>query len=216
MARLTTTTLKSGLDELASRDPDIARALGRTGYPKLRRGPTGFPTLLRIICDQQLSTASAAAIWGRVETLVDPLTPDSFMATGDQELRAAGLSRQKVLYGRHLADSIVSGALQLDRLGRMDDDAAAEELIKIKGIGRWTADIYLLFALGRRDILPVDDLALVVAAQHLKGMEERPSRKAISDSRQAVSELWPIATSQMGCWRVLTQLRKSRRWSSLL
>jgi DNA-3-methyladenine glycosylase II len=142
----------------------------------LRRRKPGFETLLRAIVAQQVSVAAAKAIWGRVQTTVDPLEPARFLKASDAALRAAGLSRQKIAYGRGLAADIVSGRVRLDRLGRMSDADAIEELIKLKGIGRWSAEVYLLFAHGRADMWPVDDVGLMAGMQRVKRLELRPDR----------------------------------------
>ena len=177
MTRLTATSLKAGLDEIAGADPDVADALARFGYPALRKRKPGFPTLLRAIVGQQVSVAAASAIWSRIEAALDPLTPEAFLALDDDGLRALGLSRQKMAYGRDLASRVTSGEVRLPRMARLDDEDAIAELIRVKGIGRWTAEVYLLFAHGRRDVWPVDDLALVVGLQRLKRLRKRPDRK---------------------------------------
>jgi DNA-3-methyladenine glycosylase II len=128
-----------------------------------------------------VSIHAAAAIWSRLEAIAEPFEAETFRALSDEDLRAAGLSRQKISYGRSLADLVATGEVKLHRLPRMADEEAVAELTKIKGIGQWTAEIYLLFALGRPDVWPVDDLALMVGAQHIKGLPERPDRKAMLD-----------------------------------
>ncbi len=135
----------------------------------------GFSTLLHIILEQQVSLASARAAHTRLIDLASPLTPQRFLELDDVALKAAGFSRQKTGYGRNLARAIVEGSLDLDALGSMDDAAVRSELVKIKGIGRWTADIYLLMVLRRPDIWPVGDLALAVAAQKVKRLRSRPA-----------------------------------------
>jgi DNA-3-methyladenine glycosylase II len=174
--RISKATLKLGLDELAGRDPDIARVYAEVGLPPTRRRPADFATLLGIICAQQLSRASADAILGRLNGAARPLEPATFLALDDQTLRRIGFSRQKIAYGRALAADIAEGRLDLGRLGRLDDEAAITELTKVKGIGRWSAEVYLMFALGRADLWPVDDLAVVTALGRFKGLPERPTR----------------------------------------
>lgn len=186
MTRLTHQSLRDGLEEVAGVDPDVGRALDAYGFPKLRRRARGFKSLMRAIVGQQVSIHAADAIWARLEALVEPFEADTFRALTDAELRGAGLSRQKIAYGRSLAELVASGEVKLHRLPGMPDEDAIAELTKIKGIGRWTAEIYLLFALGRRDIWPVDDLALMIAAQHVKGLRERPERKAMME----IGEAW--------------------------
>lgn len=174
---LTARTLKRDLHALAARDADMAAALERFGYPELRTRPPGFEALLRAIVAQQISTHAAAAIWKRIEAAVTPLTPEAYCAMGDDAMRACGLSRQKLGYMRSLAELVASGDVPLDRLDAHDDEAAIAQLVKIKGIGRWTAEIYIMFALGRRDVWPADDLGLMVGAQRIKRLRKRPDRK---------------------------------------
>ncbi len=174
--RITKATLKLGLEELAGRDPDIARVYAEVGLPSMRKRPADFATLLSIICAQQLSRASADAILGRLDEAARPLVPATFLALDDQTLRRIGFSRQKTAYGRALAADLTEGRLELRRLGRLDDEAAIAELTKVKGIGRWSAEVYLMFSLGRTDIWPVDDLAVVTALGRMKGLAERPTR----------------------------------------
>jgi DNA-3-methyladenine glycosylase II len=177
--KLSRTRLDTALDTLAAADPDVARAIGQVGRPPLRRRPPGFPTLLRIITAQQLSTKSAAAIHGRLEAaLGDVVRPDTYLELDDDCLRGCGLSARKVEYGRHLAVVIADGRLDLDTLAELDDETAIEALTALPGFGRWSAEIYLLFALDRLDVLPADDLALQIAFQRLKGLDGRPRGKA--------------------------------------
>lgn len=199
MRQLTEQSLIAGLDEAASRCPAVARALGQVGYPALRHRPPGFATLLRTIVGQQVSIASANAIWTRVAGHVQPLTPEALLAVDDDALRACGLSRPKIRYARALAESCLSGALDLERLDELPDDAAAEALVAVPGIGRWTAEVYLLFALGRRDMLPAGDLALLTAARTLFDL---PARPAPSDliGRAEIWRPWRGAVAHL-LWR---------------
>jgi DNA-3-methyladenine glycosylase II len=135
----------------------------------------GFPTLVHIILEQQVSLASARACFDKLCATVGELTPSSLLALTDGELKEVGFSRQKTDYARTLARAVEGSALVLDTLDELSDDEARHELMQIKGIGRWTADIYLLMALGRPDIWPVGDLALVAAAQRVKGLARRPT-----------------------------------------
>jgi len=146
---------------------------------------SGFSTLLHIILEQQVSLASAKSAHNKLIALCSPLTPVSFLKLDDATLKAAGFSRQKTGYGRNLAQSIVDGLLDLDALSLMDDDAVRSELIKVKGIGRWTSDIYLLMVLRRPDIWPVGDLALAVAAQKVKRLQDRPSQEELDEMSAA-------------------------------
>lgn len=186
MPRYTKTALRRDIRSLTQVDTDMADTLARFGYPELRSREPGFEALLRAIVGQQVSIAAAAAIWGRLATAVDPLEPETLLDRSDETLRDAGLSRQKIRYARGLADDIVSGRVRLERLPRMSDDDAIETLTTLKGIGRWTAEVYLLFALGRTDMFPADDLALMTAAGHMKGLDERPDRAGVLE----IAEAW--------------------------
>ena len=184
--RITPKTMKLALAELGRRDPDLARAHREAGPPPLRRRPKDFPALVRIICSQQVSVASSDAILGRLDKAVSPLEPKGLLALDDNALKRIGFSRQKTAYVRGLAADLIAGRIDLDGLARLDDEAAIAELVKIKGIGRWSAEIYLLFSLKRPDIWPVDDLAVVVAVQRLKRLPERPDRAAMIE----IGEPW--------------------------
>ncbi len=166
---------REGLTALTAADPDIAAAVAEAGEPVFELRKPGFPTLLRAIVAQQVSAASARAIWARVEAAVRPLTPEAFLALDETGMRALGFSRPKIAYATGLAEAIVSGRCDLQALAHLSDDAALAELVKLKGIGRWTAEVYLLFALGRPDVWPAQDLALAVAAQAIKRLPARPS-----------------------------------------
>lgn len=141
----------------------LARALDAIGEPHIRRRPGGFEALFRIIVEQQVSVASAQAIWARCKAGVRPITPATAIRQGEDGLRQLGLTRQKAHYVFLLAQSIESGALNLSELAQLDDDAASASLQSLKGIGPWTAAIYLLFCEGRVDIWPPGDIALLAA-----------------------------------------------------
>ncbi len=142
---------------------------------------SGFSTLLHIILEQQVSLASARSAHNKLLEIASPLTPVRFLRLDDATLKAVGFSRQKTHYGRELARSILEGLLDLEALSAMDDAAVRAELVKIKGIGRWTADIYLLMVLRRPDIWPVGDLALAVAAQKVKRLKTRPTTAELDE-----------------------------------
>ena len=178
--------MEETLAELGRRDPDIARAHREAGTPALRRREPGFAALLDIILAQQLSAASADAIRRRLAEFAGPVTPEGFLALDDARLRAIGFSRQKILYGRGLAEAVMSGTLDLARVHRMGDEDAIAAITQMKGLGRWSAEVYLLFALTRPDIWPVDDLAVVVAVQRLKRLKERPGRARMLE----IAEPW--------------------------
>lgn len=157
---------------------------------------SGFSTLLHVILEQQVSLASAKAAHNKLLEVASPLTPQRFLRLDDTALKAAGFSRQKTLYGRELARSIVEGLLDLDALSSMDDAAVRSELVKIKGIGRWTADIYLLMVLRRPDIWPAGDLALAVAAQKLKRLRNRPTSEEL-DEMSAAWKPWRAVAARI-------------------
>lgn len=172
--------LAQGIDRLAAIDGDVAEAIARIGYPIPRLRSPGFSTLLRIMVSQQVSTKSAAAIWGRLAaTCEDEVTPESFAALDDDACRAIGLSGRKEAYGRGLAKAILEGTLDLESMSSLPHEEAIVELCKLKGFGRWSAEIYLLFALSQTDSWPADDLALQIGMQRLKGLETRPDRKTM-------------------------------------
>jgi len=154
-------------EQLALAEPAFRLILDRLGPPPLWARPQGFPTLTWIILEQQVSLASARAAYNRLLLICPELTPEKFLLLNDLELRQAGFSRQKTAYTRNLALAILAGDVDLDQLNRQDDDEVRRSLVGLKGIGPWTADIYLLMALLRPDIWPVHDRALVVAMQRL-------------------------------------------------
>jgi DNA-3-methyladenine glycosylase II len=169
------TSYHRALGELAGQDLDLGRVLQSLGPPPMWDREPGFPTLVHIILEQQVSLASARACFDKLLKTVERLTPESLLTLDDREFKEAGFSRQKTAYARILAEEIRTGTLDLVGLKNLSDDEAREQLMRLKGIGRWTADIYLLMALGRPDVWPVGDLALVIAAQRIKGLEARPN-----------------------------------------
>ena len=183
---LTDATLLHAVADLAARDARLARVVAAFGPPPLWAREPGFPTLLYIILEQQVSLASARAAFDRLSALASPLTPGRFLALDDVTLKAAGFSRQKVRYGRALATAILAGRLDLAGLERLDDDAVRAELTQVVGIGRWTADIYLLMALRRPDIWPVGDLALIAAAREVLELPQTPQ----ADEWVGLSAAW--------------------------
>jgi DNA-3-methyladenine glycosylase II len=171
--------LKKAMRHLAKVDPDFARILKEVGHPELREMPTGFSGLMRSIVGQQVSVHAARSIWLRLEAAAPTMEPADFLALSDEQLRAVGLSGAKTRYGRSLATDIVEGRIDFNALHELDDAAAIAMLCQAKGIGPWTAEIYLMFAHGRPDIMPGLDLGLVVAAQHLKKLRKRPDAKRL-------------------------------------
>ena len=178
--------LRLSIDALAAVEPKIAALLPGLGYPEPRIRAIGYETLLRTIVGQQVSVAAAASVWAKLEAALGPgCAPELLMAADFDTLRACGLSRQKQGYARSLAELVTSGALDLHNLPA-DDEAAIAALTAIKGIGRWSAEIYLLFAEGRVDIWPAGDLAVQVAVGRIMGLAERPSEKATRE----IAEPW--------------------------
>jgi DNA-3-methyladenine glycosylase II len=169
----------AALKALAKRDPDIAAALAAIGPPPPRDRPPGFSSLLRAIVGQQISAAAAASLWTRLAAAIDPIAPETVGRLELEALRLLGLSRQKALYAQGLARDILERRVDLELLPTLDDEAAIAHLIQVKGIGRWSAEVYLLFALGRQDIWPSGDLALAIAMQRLKRLRRRPDPKRL-------------------------------------
>jgi DNA-3-methyladenine glycosylase II len=177
---LSQTALNESIDRLAQVDEDVARALVRVGYPAPRQREPGFATLLRIMVAQQLSTKSAAAIWARLEAACAPaVTAERYLALDDAAFKLIGFSRQKMAYGRSLAEAVAAGALDLQALATVPEEDAIAAISALRGFGRWSAEIYLLFALGRTDVFPADDLGLQVGMQRLKRLDARPTHKAL-------------------------------------
>lgn len=175
---LTAEQLREGLDHIGAMEPAIARALAAVGYPEPRIRETGHNTLLRTIVGQQVSVASAASVWTKLEAEVGAeMHPHEVLARDFDALRACGLSRQKQGYVRSLCELVVADELDFSALPA-DDEEAIAQLTRIKGIGRWSAEIYLLFAEGRPDIWPAGDLAVQAGLAKLLDLPERPDEKA--------------------------------------
>ena len=171
---LTQKSLALAARELATRDKTLAGILATYGEPPLWRRATGFPTLVHIILEQQVSLKSAKSMLLRLEAAIQPFTPARFTELGDTYLRSLGVTRQKSAYLLDLSASIVNGELSFTKLSRMTDDDARLALTRVKGIGSWSADVYLLMAMRRADIWPAGDLALAVAMKDLRGLAQRP------------------------------------------
>ncbi|MEK0082804.1 DNA-3-methyladenine glycosylase family protein [Benzoatithermus flavus] len=177
---LTGERLRRAVDALAGLDPDVAAALRRIGYPPARQRDPGFATLVRIIVAQQVSTMAAAAIWRRLELALDgEVTAARLLMLDEAALRAAGLGARKAAYARGLAEAVASGRLDMDAIPHLDDEAAVARLTALDGFGRWSAEIYLLFALGRADAFPAGDLAVQIAFQRLKRLPARPTDREL-------------------------------------
>ncbi len=183
--------LVRALSELGRADADLARAREIAGPLPDRSRPATLASLMKIIVQQQVSLASANAIWGRFESAVmaassDGFTADAVLGLSEEDMRTAGLSRPKVAYCRNLADAVAGGSLDLDGLAGIEDAAAIADLTKVKGVGRWTAEIYMMFAHGRVDLWPAHDVALQIAVQDLKALAERPTWKRMDE----IAEPW--------------------------
>lgn len=175
-----------GVCFLTERDEHLAEVVATYGRPSLWVREPGFPTLVYIILEQQVSLASAKAAFDRLKATVKPLTPRGFLKLDDAELLRIGFSRQKTLYTRLLAESLARRHFDLRYLHNLPDESAHKMLMAFKGIGRWTADIYLLSALGRPDIWPTGDLALATAVKEVKHLRKRPSPEKL----EALSAPW--------------------------
>jgi DNA-3-methyladenine glycosylase II len=171
---LTQKSLAVAARELAARDEMLALIHSMYGDLPLWRRATGFTTLVHIVLEQQVSLKSAKAMLVRLEGIIKPFTPERFLELGEAHFRSLGVTRQKSAYLIDLSASIVSGQLSFTKLARMSDDEARLALTRIKGIGLWSADVYLLMAMCRADIWPAGDLALAVAMKELKGLATRP------------------------------------------
>ena len=183
---LTADTLLAGVSELCRRDPHLAAVVERHGPPPMWGRRPGFPTLVKIILEQQVSLASADATFRKLQGAVDRLTPASFLRLSDTRLKRAGFSRQKTRYCRELAQAVRERRLVPKRLETLDDEAVEEQLKQVPGIGPWSARIYLLMVLRRPDVWPVGDLALAIAAQRVKRLRTRPS----DDRLERISRPW--------------------------
>src|SRR5271166_1833902 len=177
---------RAALDRLTASDPDLAGIEARAGPLPWRTRAPGFPGLLQAIVAQQISNQAAAAIWGRLRAVAGALEPAGMLTLSDEVLRTAGLSRPKIAYARVLAAAFLDGTLDPIALAAMDDEAAVATIAAVRGLGRWTAEVYLLFALGRHDVFPAADLALAAAAADLKRLAARPSQTEL----RALAEPW--------------------------
>jgi DNA-3-methyladenine glycosylase II len=181
----TAQSIKAAVDELARRETAFAKVLDRIGHPEPRASDRGSQTLLRTIVGQQVSVAAARSMWNKLTARFgDPVDLETLSKASDEELREAGLSRQKAGYARSLASLVLTGELDLEDLPR-DDEEAIALLTKVKGIGRWSAEIYLLFAEGRPDAFPAGDLAVQIEIGRLLGLPNRPSEKQLRELAEA-------------------------------
>jgi DNA-3-methyladenine glycosylase II len=195
-------------DLLSKKDLHLKTIIRQYGYPPMWTRPASFPTLIHIILEQQVSLASAKAAFDKLKEKTGTITPQKLLLLTDAEMRACYFSRQKTIYARHLAEAIVSKKLNLKKLSLLPDEMIREELKQIKGIGDWTVDIYLLFALQRTDIFPTGDLAMINAFKEIKKLEAGISKEEIL----ALSESWKPHRSigTMLLWHYYIQKRGLR------
>jgi DNA-3-methyladenine glycosylase II len=178
--------LKEALEKLLVLDPRFSEVLAIAGHPPMRRREGGFAGLARIICGQQLSVASAAAIWGRLEAKFSPLDHHAILRARTPQLQRVGLSMPKIRTFRHIARAVRDAHLNIDALAHMPAEAAHAELVKVKGIGPWTADIYLMFCIGHADAFASGDLALQEAARIMLKKRKRPDAKQL----EKIARIW--------------------------
>ena len=186
MISLNKTDFDQAVAALCKSDRLLGDAVRRNGTPPMWRRPQGFATLVKIILEQQVSLASAAAVYRKLEHQLGRISPENFLVLSDATLKRCGYSRQKAVYCRNLAKAIVDRDLNLKSLARQDDETARNSLVSLKGIGPWTADCYLLMALRRRDIWPVGDLALRAAVRDLHELDDLPDTQTMN----AISGKW--------------------------
>ena len=180
-------TLNDAFNHLIKKEPLFKTILEKKNYKiNLFNKKKGFEGLISLIVEQQLSVASAKAIFNRIKKLIKPFTASKFIEVKEVDLKKAGLSFQKINYCKGIANKIITGDLNLKKLEQKSDSEVIEELVKVKGIGEWTAKCYLLGCLKRIDVWPSSDLGLIVAVQKLKGMEERPKKLTIEE----IAEPW--------------------------
>jgi DNA-3-methyladenine glycosylase II len=207
MKIVTIENLRKSAHLLAERDPDLSRVLLRIGPPPLWARKPGFATLVHIILEQQVSLASAKAAFDRLRAAISAVTPDRFLTLDDTTLKAIGFSRQKMDYCRLLAQALIDREIDLKRLNQLNDEDVRVELKKLKGVGDWTADIYLLMAMRRPDIWPRGDLALLIAMQELKRFTARPTQEQFDE----IGERWRPYRSIAA--RMLWHFYLNRRYS---
>ena len=198
--------LAEGISALVAQ-PLFAGILERAGPPRFRRRRNGFGTILHIILEQQVSIDAAAAMYRRLSELCSPLGPESFLRLDDATLRLCGFSRQKMRYARELAETVLGGGFDFPGLAAADDDAALAGLLAIRGIGRWSAEIYLLFALGRPDIWPAADLGLQIAVAGELGLGSRATEPEL----RRRGEAWRPWRSVAACLFWQSYLHERRR-----
>lgn len=203
--------LEEGIAALAG-EAVFRAIIERAGPPRFRRRRNGFATLLHIILEQQVSIDAAAAMHRRLGELCQPLVPERFLALDDATMRACGFSRQKMDYARRIAGAIADGSLDLAALAAADDDTARATLVGLKGIGQWSADVYLIFALGRADIWPAGDLGLQLGIAECLGLPARPREPELRE----LGEQWRPWRTVACCLFWQSYLHKRNRAAPVL
>ena len=176
----------SGIEILTKGDRDLAKIIAEFDNPPQWKREPGFPTLIQIILEQQVSLASAKATFNRLCKTINPLTPEYFISLSQAKLKIIGFSRQKIIYSRELANTILNNQLDLKSLEKLDDLTIRKKLLQIKGIGDWTVDMYLMMALQRPDIFPSKDLAVAIAVKEIKHLSTRPKPTEL----ELIAETW--------------------------
>ncbi|MFM7785192.1 MAG: DNA-3-methyladenine glycosylase family protein [Gammaproteobacteria bacterium] len=184
--RLDRASLAEGVAHILAQEPGLQPQVERFGLPALWERDPGFETLIRIVLEQQVATAAAEALQRRLHAAIGTISPEAILALGDAALRALGVTRQKAGYCIGIAERVLDGRLDFEALHRAEDDAARGMLLALRGIGPWTADVYLLMALGRPDVFPAGDLAVQIALGKLRGMPQRPS----AEESRALTQGW--------------------------
>jgi DNA-3-methyladenine glycosylase II len=207
---LTAADLAHAAEQLSRRDRRLAGIYHEHGAPPLWPRPVGFATLLRIVLEQQVSLDSAAAAYRRLQNVVGEVTPHAFLELDDDHLKRIGFSRQKAGYGRGIATGVLDGSIDIPGLAGLDDESARQSLVQIKGIGSWSADVYLLFALLRPDVWPNGDRALVLAMAENLGLDDVPSYEEAA-ARSAVWRPWRSVAARM-LWNAYLA-RRGRIWA---
>ena len=205
-SKLTSKTLLAAADALAARDSGLRGIYETHGAPPMWARRPGFPTLLQIIIEQQVSLISARSMFKRLKSNIEPFTPERFIELGEEFLRSLGLTRQKSHYCVQLACAFTEG--RLHKIGRMSDEEAAATLVSIKGIGPWSANVYLLMALKRPDIWPTGDVALATAVGKLRTLPQRPSFQQLAEMAEAWRPFRSVAARML--WQYYLARRDKR------
>jgi DNA-3-methyladenine glycosylase II len=171
---------------LAIKDPDLQSIISQYGYPPLWKRAASFETLIHIILEQQVSLASALATFNKLKERIVEITPQNLLLLSDEEMKLCYFSRQKIIYSRLLARELISSRLKLDKVSAMDNDAIRAALVRIKGIGNWSVDIYLMMVLQRCNVFPLGDIALITSVKETKGLPKETTKEAMA----LIAEKW--------------------------